>query len=214
MFRIGEWLRSWWTSWRQTSTELPPMKVVVGLGNPGRQYEGTRHNVGYEVLRELARRFAEGQQVRRRFSGETLDVTITGTRVLLLSPTTYMNRSGQSVGQVKDFYKLSTDDILVVCDDLNLPLGRLRFRARGSAGGHKGLADVIRVLGTEAVPRLRIGIGAPPPGQDAVRFVLSRFTPEEEAVMREAYRRAADGVELWVHQGIQACMNRYNAGDR
>lgn len=190
------------------------MKLIVGLGNPGRQYEGTRHNVGYEVLRELARRHAPEARPRHRFSGETLEATIKGVKVLLLSPTTYMNRSGQSVGAAKDFFKLNTDDILIICDDMNLPLGRLRLRPKGSAGGHKGLADIIRVLGTEEFPRLRIGIGAPPPGQDAVRFVLSRFSPEEERCMQEAYRRAADAVEVWIGEGIQTSMSRFNAVEK
>lgn len=186
------------------------MKLVVGLGNPGRQYVGTRHNVGYEVLAELARRWAAENRPRVQFSGETVSATIHGVKVLLLSPTTYMNRSGTSVRAATDFYKLDLQDILVVCDDMNLPLGKLRFRSRGSSGGHKGLADIIRALGTEEVPRLRIGIGKPPGGEDSVRFVLSHFGKEEETIIRGAYRRAADAVEIWVTQGIEACMSQFN----
>lgn len=186
------------------------MKLVVGLGNPGRQYGGTRHNVGYEVLAELARRWASEARPRVQFSGETVSATISGVKVLLLSPTTYMNRSGTSVRAARDFYKLSLPDILIVCDDMNLPLGKLRFRSRGSSGGHKGLADIIRAVGTEEVPRLRIGIGKPSSGQDSVRFVLSSFGKEEEVVIREAYRKAADAIEIWVTQGIEACMSQFN----
>lgn len=186
------------------------MKLVVGLGNPGREYVGTRHNVGYEVLTELTRRLGATGRPRRQFSGETLDVNINGVKVLLLSPTTYMNRSGLSVRQARQFHKLELKDTLVICDDMNLPLGKLRFRSRGSSGGHKGLEDIIRAMGSEEVPRLRIGIGTPPPGQDAMRFVLTRFTPAEQAVMREAYQKAADGVIHWVSHGIEDCMNRYN----
>jgi len=189
------------------------MKLVVGLGNPGRQYVGTRHNVGYEVLAELARRWAAEVRPRRQFSGETVDATINGIKVLLLSPTTYMNRSGTSLRAACDFYKLKPQDVLVICDDMNLPLGRLRVRPRGSSGGHKGLADIIRAMGTEEIPRLRVGIGKPPPGQDSVRFVLSVFGKEEEAVIREAYRKAADAVETWVAEGIDVCMTRFNGGN-
>lgn len=213
MFRLWQWLKQWWQQGYQQAAESPPMKLVVGLGNPGRQYDGTRHNVGFEVLRELARRYGSDGRVRHQFSGETIDITIKGVKVLLLSPTTFMNRSGQSVRAARDFYKLKPDDLLVICDDINLPLGRLRIRGKGSAGGHKGLADVIRCLGTEAFPRLRVGVGAPPPGQDAVQFVLSRFSSEEEAVMRKAYSRAAEAVEVWVGEGLQTCMNRFNAAE-
>jgi PTH1 family peptidyl-tRNA hydrolase len=186
------------------------MKLVVGLGNPGRQYTGTRHNVGYEVLAELARRWAAEDRPRVQFSGETVNATISGVKVLLLSPTTYMNRSGTSVRAAVDFYKLNLHDILIICDDMNLPLGKLRFRSRGSSGGHKGLADIIRALGTEEIPRLRIGIGKPPGGQDSVRFVLSHFGKEEVPVIQKACRKAADAIEIWVTQGIEACMSQFN----
>lgn len=187
----------------------PVMKLVVGLGNPGRRYEKTRHNVGFDVLRHLAERHASGN-VRRRFSGELLEARIAGQKVLLLSPTTYMNRSGRSVAEAARFYKLAPEHILVVCDDLNLPLGKLRLRAKGSPGGHNGLADIIRMLGSEAFPRLRIGIGSPPPGCDPARFVLARFQADEQSTVNEAVKQAADAVAIWVSEGIDASMNRYN----
>lgn len=188
------------------------MKCIIGLGNPGRQYVGTRHNVGFVVVDELARRGGAGSW-RARFQGEVAEIQVAGTRVLLLRPLTYMNRSGLSVGEARDFYKLETADMLVVCDDLNLPLGRIRCRARGSSGGQKGLQDILQRLKTEEVPRLRIGIGQPPPGWDAVAFVLSRFRAEESPVLETTLRRAADAAVDWVEHGVAYCMNRYNADE-
>jgi PTH1 family peptidyl-tRNA hydrolase len=185
------------------------MKLVVGLGNPGRKYEGTRHNVGYMVLAELSRR-GGSPRTRSAFQGETSEVTIGGERLLLAWPHTYMNRSGASVLAARDFYKLTNEELLIVCDDFNLPLARLRIRAAGSAGGQKGLADAIRVLGTEEVPRLRIGIGEAPPNWDAADYVLSKFTRQELPMIEEAVLRGAEAVESWALRGMQACMNEYN----
>ncbi len=185
------------------------MKLVVGLGNPGRKYEGTRHNVGYMVLAELARR-ASSPATKGAFQGELGDIAIGVERALLLWPQTFMNRSGSSVLAARDFYKLNNSEVLIVCDDLNLPLGKLRFRPQGSAGGQKGLADVIRVLGTEEVPRLRIGIGEAPPGWDAADYVLARFSKQDQPVVDEAVVRGAEAVETWARRGIQHCMNEFN----
>lgn len=185
------------------------MKLVVGLGNPGRKYEATRHNVGFAVVGVVARRCGAGP-ARWAFHGESVDVQIGAERVLLLCPHTYMNRSGASVLAARDFYKLENQDLLVVCDDFNLPLGRLRARARGSAGGQRGLEDIIRVLGTEEFCRLRVGIGQPPAGRDPADYVLSRFREDEREEIELAIQRAADAVEVWVTQGIDVCMNRFN----
>ncbi len=185
------------------------MRLVVGLGNPGRKYEATRHNLGYRVLAELAKRHAAGRP-RERFRGEVVEADLAGVKTLLVSPTTYMNQSGASVLEARDFYKLSNQDLLVVCDDLSLPVGKLRFRPSGSSGGQKGLEDIIRRLGTEEFARLRIGIGSPPPGWDAADYVLSRFAESERSAIDEAVCRAADGVADWAREGIQFCMNRYN----
>jgi peptidyl-tRNA hydrolase, PTH1 family len=185
------------------------MKLIVGLGNPTRQYQGTRHNVGFMVLGRLAEMHAAGRP-KAKFHGELVEATIGTQRALLLSPLTYMNRSGISVHEARDFYKLPLEDVLVVCDDLNLPLAKLRFRADGSSGGQKGLADVIDRLGTEEFARLRIGIGAPPDYQDPADYVLSKFTPEEADEINAAVTRAADAVAHWVAHGIDDCMNRYN----
>lgn len=185
------------------------MKLVVGLGNPGRKYEQTRHNVGYVAAAELARRHGQGG-FRKRFQGQTAEAKIVDEPVLLLCPETYMNLSGASVQEAASFYKIPVDEVLVICDDLSLPLGKLRFRASGSSGGQKGMEDVIRRMGTEAVPRLRIGIGQPPEGWDWAAFVLSKFGKDEVPAMDEAVRQAADAVADWVRLGIAACMNRYN----
>jgi PTH1 family peptidyl-tRNA hydrolase len=185
------------------------MKLVVGLGNPGRKYEGTRHNVGFRVLDELARRHGRSQ-ARQAFQGETVEASFEEQKVLLLWPHTLMNKSGGSVLAARDFYKVPPDELIVVSDDLNLPLGKLRFRSSGSSGGQRGLEDVIRRLGTEDVPRLRIGIGAPPNGRDAADWVLGKFTKSEREEIDVAIMRAADAIEVWHREGLSASMNRFN----
>ena len=187
------------------------MKLIVGLGNPGAQYEGTRHNVGFEVVALVAKEFAAGTTPRARFQGEVIEATIRGQKSLLLTPLTYMNLSGASVLAARDFYKVENQDILIVCDDFQLPLAKLRFRASGSAGGQNGLADVIRRLGTDEIPRLRIGIGLPPPGREATGHVLGRFTKEERAEIVPALSQAAQGAADWVQHDLKHCMNQYNA---
>jgi len=185
------------------------MKLIVGLGNPGKKYEKTRHNVGFETLNLVAQRCADAA-AKDNFDGRVADVTVAGERCLLLWPHTLMNRSGQSVSGAVDFYQLPLAELLVVCDDFNLPLGTLRFRSQGSAGGQKGLQDIIRRLGTEEFSRLRIGIGPVPPAWEGADFVLSRFGAGERPVMDEAIARAADGVECWVAEGIAGSMNKFN----
>ena len=185
------------------------MKLIVGLGNVGRKYEQTRHNVGFEVLDRLAKRFGDGV-TRDKFDGRVMEAAIAAERVLLLWPHTLMNRSGQSVQPAVAFYKLEMADLLVVCDDFNLPLGTLRFRGLGSSGGNNGLEDVIRRLGTEAFGRLRIGIGPVPENWDAADFVLGRFQAADRKEIDAAIDRAADGAECWVTGGISESMNRYN----
>jgi peptidyl-tRNA hydrolase, PTH1 family len=186
------------------------MKIVVGLGNPGPKYDRTRHNVGYRVIEELSQRLAAGKP-RMRFDATLAEGNLGGEKVLLACPQTYMNESGRSVRQLVDFFGLALSDLLVVCDDFNLELARLRMRASGSAGGQKGLADIIRKLATEEFPRLRIGIGRPPGQMDAADFVLSKFKRSEQDTIEEAVVRAAEGVELWVRSGIGPAMNRINA---
>jgi peptidyl-tRNA hydrolase, PTH1 family len=185
------------------------VKLVVGLGNPGRKYEGTRHNVGFVVLDELARRH-QANKPKSNFQGEITETEIRGEKVLLLWPQTFMNLSGGSLLAARDFYKLADNELLVVCDDFNLPLAKLRIRPQGSAGGQKGLSDVIRRVGSENVPRLRIGVGPVPAGWDGAAFVLGKFTKDETPEIEIAVIQAADAVEDWISRGIQECMNRYN----
>lgn len=185
------------------------MKLVVGLGNPGHAYQDTRHNIGFEVLETLARR--AGSPVRRaRFQGEVAQATIRGVPALLLWPLTWMNLSGSSVLAARDFYKIPECDMIVVCDDFNLPLDTIRLRPGGSGGGQNGLADVLTRLGTTMIPRLRLGIGPVPPGWKSADFVLGKFPKGDRGRVEAVVGRAADAAEEWVALGIQAAMNKYN----
>jgi len=176
------------------------MKLIVGLGNPGRKYTQTRHNVGYMVLDELARKHGAGHP-KSAFQGEVASVELGSEKVMLLWPHTFMNRSGSSVLAARDFYKLETSEILIVADDFNLPLAKLRYRSKGSSGGQKGLADVIRCLGTEEIARLRIGIGPLPAGWDPAAYVLGRFGEQEQTEIQIAVQEAVDAVAVWIRLG-------------
>jgi peptidyl-tRNA hydrolase, PTH1 family len=185
------------------------MKLVVGLGNPGRKYVGTRHNVGFVVLDELARR-AGASTPKTATDAHWSEVQLDSIKTLLVWPQTFMNLSGSCVLRIRDFYKLSNEDLLVVCDDFHLPLGRLRLRGSGSSGGQKGLEDILRRVSTEEIARLRIGVGSPPANFDAADFVLSKFRREEIAEMDLAVQRAADAATDWVVKGLAYAMNQYN----
>ena len=200
------------------------MKLIVGLGNPGREYVGTRHNVGWEVVDALATRLGwiakpeEFNRVARtNFDGLTLDGSVSlhstgGTeRLMLLKPTTYMNVSGRSVQPAMAFYQLAPADIVVVLDDLALPAGRLRFRKGGSSGGHNGLKDIERALGTSEYPRLRIGIDPPPEFLSGKDYVLGKFTGEQRKLIDPAIERAASALVTWIEKGVNAAMNQFNA---
>lgn len=183
--------------------------MLVGLGNPGPRYRGTYHNIGFEVVDELARR----HQVRFGTSpADALTARIRGPAgdVLLVKPLTFMNLSGRAVGELQRFYKIELADLLVILDDVNLPPGRLRLRGRGSAGGHNGLQSIIDSLGTDAFPRLRVGVGRGDPRRDLASHVLAPVAPEEADRLREAARRAADAAETFVTAGLQEAMNRFN----
>ena len=184
------------------------MKIVVGLGNPGAKYSGTRHNVGFEVIDYLAAAPAVGT-FRTAFSALVAETTEAGEKVLFAKPETFMNLSGRTVRGLIDFYKLTATDVMVVCDDFNLPLGKLRIRASGSHGGQNGLRNIQDCLGTDGFLRLRIGVGQPSPGE-AVDFVLSRFKPGERATVEQAVAVAANAVMVWIRQGANACMNAAN----
>lgn len=188
------------------------MKLIVGLGNPGKKYEQTRHNVGFDVLQELAGRHGESP-ARSRFEALVQECAIAGEQTLLVAPQTFMNLSGRSVRQATDFYKLTSDDLLVVCDDFNLKLGMLRLRSSGSDGGQKGLADTIRQLGADDFARLRVGIGPVPERWQAQDFVLGMFEKGEKEIIGRQIKRSADAVETWVAHGIQRAMNEYNGSE-
>ncbi|MEZ6035169.1 MAG: aminoacyl-tRNA hydrolase [Planctomycetaceae bacterium] len=190
-------------------TGFMAMKLVVGLGNPGTQYAGTRHNAGFDVIAELVRRFSSAK-AQTKFSSVVHEVFADAGKILLVTPTTFMNRSGEAVQQFVHFYQIAPQDVVVVCDDMNLPLGRIRWRASGSAGGQKGLADIIQRLGTDQVPRLRLGVGRPPGQMDAAEFVLSRFRAEQREEFAVMTKIAADSVETWISDGLVCAMNRYN----
>ena len=184
------------------------MQLVVGLGNPGAEYVGTRHNVGFEVIELLARR--HGISVSKRdFKAVLGDGVINGGRVILARPMTFMNLSGESVAALARYYRLGPEQIIVISDDIALPTGQLRLRFQGSAGGHNGLANIIELLGTTEFPRIRIGVGAARPGRMR-GHVLGRFPQEEQTLIEEATIRAADAVECALAEGFVMAMNRFN----
>ena len=186
------------------------MKLIVGLGNPGAKYRGTRHNIGFAVLDELAARW----QVS--FESAPVDALIAKVRgadeVLLAKPLTFMNASGEAVGALLRYYKIEIADLLVVVDDVQLPLGKLRARVRGSAGGHNGLKSIVAHVG-DAFSRLRIGVGRGDPRRDLADHVLTRFDADEAAEVERVTARAADAAEMFVTSGIGAVMNGFNGGD-
>ncbi len=185
------------------------MHLVVGLGNPGRRYQGTRHNVGFLVVDRLAGKL--GAEVSRRgFEGAYTEARDGEHRLVLLEPHTYMNLSGQSVRAATDWFKLTPDAVMAVCDDIHLEPGKLRIRRKGSSGGQKGLESIGQHLGTEEFSRLRVGVGAPELSVDWARWVLEPFAEAERAGIDEAVDRAAEAVLAWVRDGIEACMNRFN----
>lgn len=184
------------------------MKTIVGLGNPGSRYAGTRHNVGYAVV-DLLAQSPRASRFQSRFHAQVAELIEDTGKVLLVKPETFMNLSGRCVRQVVDFYQLALDDLLVVCDDVNLPLGKLRFRARGTHGGHNGLRDIQAHLGTTEYGRLRIGVSAPG-DKELIDHVLGRFRPAEQAAMQDSLELAAQAVMVWTQHGIGVCMNQYN----
>ena len=184
--------------------------MIVGLGNPGKKYKGPRHNVGFDVLACLAERYDIGRP-KAKFNAEVAETSIKNQKTILLSPLTFMNLSGQSVRAAVDFYKLPLTDLLVICDDINLDVARLRIRPSGSAGGQNGLKDIINRLGSQTFGRLRIGVGRPPPNWDVADFVLGKFFDEDQAAVDQTVVRAANAAEIWVESGIQSAMNQFNA---
>ncbi len=185
------------------------MKLVVGLGNPGEEYAGTRHNVGFDVVEILAARLSVQMSNESRLPARVGKTRLHEDDVLLLEPLSYMNLSGPVVAKVVRERGLTLDRVLVISDDFQLPLGKLRLRAEGSAGGHNGLESLIAALGDTSFSRLRLGIGEPPPGY-AEAWVLGRFRPAERKAVEEAVERGANCAEDWCTLGLDAAMNRYN----
>jgi len=196
------------------------MKLVVGLGNPERSYVGTRHNVGFEVIDQLAARLGWTKRgdfdrlAKTKFDGLALDGVVGSEKLVLLKPLTYMNLSGKSVQAAMAFFQLAPQDIMVVLDDLALSVGRLRLRGSGSSGGHNGLRDIERALGTAEYPRLRIGIDPPPPRVAGRDYVLGKFTPEQCQLLEPTLGRACGAIVTWIEKGLEAAMNQFNAEDK
>jgi PTH1 family peptidyl-tRNA hydrolase len=185
-----------------------PSKLIAGLGNPGIKYAHNRHNVGFMLLDRLARE-EHAEFSRQRFNARLTEITLDGKRVLLAKPQTYMNASGDALRKLAAFYHLQRPDVLVVYDDLDLPLGRIRLRADGSSGGHHGMESIINALGGTNIPRLRVGIGRPDPTHD-VGHVLGNFHQDEQAELEDVLLRGENAVRTWVRDGIMQAMNRYN----
>ncbi len=185
-----------------------PTWMIAGLGNPGRKYERTRHNIGFMVVDALERALT-GSSRLRRFDAEIFERTVDGGRMVLVKPQTFMNASGNAVGAAARWYRVPLDQLLIVYDDLDLPFGQLRLRPSGSSGGHNGMKSIIDRLGSEQFPRLRLGIGR---GQQAstIGYVLSRFDANEEKQLPDVIGRAADAALSWQRDGIDVAMNEYN----
>lgn len=186
------------------------MYIIAGLGNPDRQYQNTRHNIGFDVIDAIANRYgiAMGEKKHRAVIGKGY---IAGQKVVLVKPQTYMNLSGESVRAVIDFYKVDEKhELIVISDDVSLDVGRIRIRKKGSAGGHNGLKNIIQHLGHDEFMRVRMGVGEKPQGRDLADYVLGHFAPEEREVMDESVKNAAGAIEVMITQGPDAAMNLYN----
>jgi peptidyl-tRNA hydrolase, PTH1 family len=183
-------------------------KLIVGLGNPGAKYDRTRHNIGFDLIDQLAKRWQIPVSDQKRFQGMVGEGWVNRQKIVLLKPQTFMNLSGQSVRSVLDWYKLAPTEVLVLYDDLDLPLGKLRIRLSGSAGGHNGMKSIISHLGTPTFPRLRMGIGK---NQDeTISHVLGKFSVAESAIVTDVLQLSADAVELSLGSGVEKAMNKYN----
>lgn len=186
------------------------MKIIAGLGNPTREYEGTRHNIGFSVIEQLADQYniSMTEKKHKAICGTGI---IEGQKVLLLKPMTYMNLSGESIQDAVHFYKIDPEeDLIVIYDDIDLDVGRLRIRAKGSAGGHNGMKNIIAHLGTQIFSRIRVGVGAKPKGWDLADYVLGRFPQEELPAIEEGKNAACQAVSILVSQGVEAAMNQMN----
>lgn len=193
------------------STALIFPELIVGLGNPEPKYDQTRHNIGFDAVDELAKIWQLDLKENKRFQGLFVEgVAPGGSKIRLLKPLTYMNRSGQSVRAVVDWYKLKPQSVLVIYDDMDLPVGRLRIRLTGSAGGHNGMKSIIAHLGVKDFPRLRVGIGKSNDKQQTIGHVLGKFAPQESKIIEEILYISRKAIELSLKEGVEKSMNRYN----
>lgn len=187
------------------------MKLIVGLGNPGKTYDKTKHNIGFEVIDELASRW-NAPLLQSKFKGAFSTIHRNGEKVILLKPLTYMNLSGESIRPLMDYYDIEIEDVVVIYDDLDLPMGSLRLRQKGSAGGHNGIKSTIAHLGTPNFNRIRIGINRPPQGMKVPDYVLSRFSNEDWTTMQDVVKKSADACEKWLDKPFLEVMNEFNGG--
>ena len=186
------------------------MYIIAGLGNPKREYENTRHNVGFDVIDALADKYGI-RVIERKHKALVGRGYIDGMKVVLAKPQTFMNLSGESIREIIDYYKVDPQtELIVVCDDISLDLGQLRIRKKGSAGGHNGLKNIIAHLGTDGFARIKMGVGNKPEGYDLADYVLSRFSREDREIMEKAFEEAAQAVQVMIRQGMEAAMNQFN----
>ena len=185
------------------------MKIIVGLGNPTKEYAGTRHNVGFSVIYNISDAYNIPVETKKHKAliGKGI---IEGEKVILAMPQTYMNLSGESVRELMDYYKCDLSDLIVIYDDISLDVGQLRIRKKGSAGGHNGIKNIIAHLGTQEFPRIKVGVGDKPPRMDLADYVLSRFSKEDREKMEQAFKDAAEAVEVMIAEGPDAAMNQFN----
>ncbi|MDW7674886.1 MAG: aminoacyl-tRNA hydrolase [Bacillota bacterium] len=185
------------------------MKLIVGLGNPGKKYELTKHNIGFLIVDQLADEFGHAE-FKEKNKVQLTEGTIKNEKVLFVKPQTFMNLSGHGVAPIANFYKIEPQDILIIYDDLDLEFGSIRLRKKGGAGGHNGMKSLIQMLGTEEFLRLKVGIGRPPQGWQTADYVLSRFTDEEWPAMENAIKKSVKAVTALITEGIDQAMNNYN----
>ncbi|MRS26076.1 aminoacyl-tRNA hydrolase [Bacillus sp. RIT694] len=207
MRRNQDWLRLFVSKKESSGTR---MKLIVGLGNPGREYELTRHNIGFMAIDELAKRWNISLN-EQKFKGIFGAGFVNGEKVMLLKPLTYMNLSGESIRPLMDYYKIDVEDFVVLYDDLDIPVGKLRLRMKGSAGGHNGVKSTISHLGTQEFQRIRMGIDRPKNGMKVVDYVLGRFTSEEIPDVSHSIEKAADACEEWLNKPFLQIMNTFNS---
>ena len=185
------------------------MHIIIGLGNPTREYQATRHNVGFDAITRIADDYNISLDFKKHkaLCGKGY---VEGVKVILAQPQTYMNLSGESVRELIDFYKVAPEDVIVIYDDISLDVGQLRLRTKGSAGGHNGIKSIISHLGTQEFPRIKVGVGDKPRGWDLADYVLSRFNNEEQPIIREALKNTSEAVKTILKDGMETAMNIYN----